>query len=862
MTAPGAKLGPYEIVSLLGKGGMGEVWKARDPQLGRDVAIKVSAQEFTDRFEREARAIAALNHPNVCTLYHIGPNYLVMELIEGPTLADRIAQGPIPLEEALGIAKQIAAALEAAHEKAIVHRDLKPANVKIKPDGSVKVLDFGLATAGAEPELDSNSPTMMPGTVAGMILGTAGYMSPEQARGQKADKRADIWAFGVVLYEMLTGKRLFDGATVTDSLAAILRAEPDLTQVPERTRRLLARCLEKDPRNRLRDIGDAMALVDEPGFGHAATSRVGLSWMAAVTIPTVLLAILAFIHFRETPPVEQSLRYEIAPPGATAAEYPALSPDGRFLAVVANNGGPDQLWVRAMDTLQSRALPGTDGATYPFWSPDGAYLGFFTEGKLRKIAVAGGPPQTLCDAAAGRGGAWNRDGVILFSPGPASAIFRVSAAGGIPVPATKLPGNGNSAAGNRFPVFLPDGIHFLYNAGSDKPDEAGVFIGALNGSAAVRLVPDNTNALYAPPIAPRGTAHILFRRENTLMAQSFDAKSLNTIGEIFPVAEQVPISVNVGFGAFSVSENGILAFRSGDATTARELIWMDRIGKRLGTASGKPGEFFQMNISPDEKTVALQIGDNSKSDIWLQDLERGVLSRFTFRPGVNRNAIWSSDGNRLVYAVQNLGAYSFDIYQKAAGGNGQEELLLHTGINGFPLDWSPDGKWIVYQQTDQKTGLDLWLLPLDGDRTPVPYLQTPFDEQNARFSPDGKWMVYQSNESGRSQIYVQSVPASGTKYQISASGGTVPKWRRDGKELFYMSADRKLMAVPMKLGATVEAGTPQALFPLPPTGNNIYAPLRDGQRFLVNVAAGGDAAAIQAITVVTNWERSLAPQGR
>jgi hypothetical protein len=421
--------------------------------------------------------------------------------------------------------------------------------------------------------------------------------------------------------------------------------------------------------------------------------------------------------------------------------------------------------------------------------------------------------------------------------------------------------NGGAAEGYRFPVFLPDGVHFLYSVDSDKLDAGGVFAGSLDGAPAVRVLPDRGNALYAPPSAPGAAAHLLFRREDTLMAQPFDATRLKTLGDMFPIADQVTNSVNTGFGAFSVSENGVLVYRSGGAVSDRELVWMDRAGKRLSVV-GKPCDFGTMAVSPDEKTVAVTVRNGSQGDIWLEDLGRSVLSRFTFHAGVSRFPVWSPDGSRLAFAFLSSNSYSSDFYQKPAGGNGQEELVLHAGVNGLTEDWSSDGKWIVYSQTGQKTANDLWLLPMSGDRKPVPYLQTPFDEVNARFSPDGKWIAYQSNESGQFHVYVQTVPLSGAKYQISTSGGNSPRWRRDGRELFYVSADQKLMAVPIKLGATIEAGTPQPLFPLSPfpgfsSINSFYQPMRDGQRFLVNVPAGGEAAAAPPFTVVTNWKAAF-----
>ena len=894
--APGTRLGVYEVTAQIGEGGMGQVYRARDTKLNRDVAIKVLLPAVANdpdrlaRFSREAQVLASLNHPNIAHIYGVedadGTRALVMELVEGPTLADRIAQRPIPLDEALPIAKQIAEALEAAHETGIIHRDLKPANIKVRPDGTVKVLDFGLAkamepAAGSSPSM-SMSPTLTTPamTQAGMILGTAAYMSPEQAKGRPVDKRSDIWAFGCVLYEMLTGRRAFEGEDVSDTLAFILTKEPDWTALPATApaplRKLLRRCLEKDRKRRLADAADARLEIDEaltapsieasiPGSLHPSTlanlstpSRV-LPWAVASALGLGLaVVLLLWAPWREAPPTQLSVRFQIPPPGTSAAEMFTLSADGRHLAFIANTGGPNQLWLRDMEVLDSRALAGTDGARYPFWSPDGGYLGFFAQGKLKKISIAGGPPQTLCDATDGRGGTWNRDGVIVFSAGPTSPLVRVSAAGGVPAPVTTLV-TGDSGGGHRFPVFLPDGVHLLYTAGSGKPESAGLYLGALDGGTSVRLLPDGTNALYAPPATAGGNGYLIFRREETLMAQPFDAKALKSTGEMFPIAAQVPTSVNIGFGAFSVSASGALVYRAGGFVANRALVWMDRAGKRLGVVA-KPGALGAFagasRLSPDEATVAVTINNGSQSDIWLQDLKRDVSARFTFGPGFNRNQVWSPDGKRVVFArFPEAGAV--DIYQKSSAGTGQEELLLHAGVNGVPLDWSPDGKWIVYQQSDQKTALDLWLLPLEGDRKPIPYLQTPFNEANGAFSPDGRWMAYQSNESGQDQIYVQTIPASGAKYQISNAGGVQPTWRRDGKELFYVSTDQKLMAVPIVLGARVEPGTPQALFPS--GGLTAYAPTRDGQRFLVNVPAGAEGTAAPPITVVLNWTAGLKP---
>ena len=654
---------------------------------------------------------------------------------------------------------------------------------------------------------------------------------------------------------MLTGQRLFTGEDIGTVLAAVITEAPRLDHVPARMRPLLQRCLEKDPRNRLRDIGDVGLLLD--GAVQTVPPRVSWWWPAAVAAFFAIASGIAVVHFREGPRAWQSLRYQIPPPGSTPAQVFALSPDGKYLAFVASDDGPSRLWVGAMDALAARALPGTNGATYPFWSPDAQYLGFFAQGKLQKIAVAGGPVQTLCEAISGRGATWNRDGVILFSAGPTTPIFRVPSAGGVPTPATTLASG--SLEGHRFPWFLPDGHHFLYNSEADKPDAAGLFAGSLDGAAPVRLLSDQTQALYAPPAAAGGSGFLVFRREGTLMAQSFDPSALRTKGEPVPIAEHVAAGANNDFGAFSLAANGTLIYRAGGLAANRELVWVDRTGKRLGTAT-KPAaiskEFF--SLSPDEKTLAMGIDINGTptADLWLEDLGRSVLTRFTFRAGINTNPTWSPDSRQVAFALVSPGGFSTDIYRQTVANGSGEELLLHAGVNGYPSDWSPDGRFLVYQQEEAKTGNDLWLLPLGGDRRPILYLRTVFNEVSAQFSPglEGpRWMAYLSDESGVDQIYIQAVPATGAKYQISTAGGTIPHWRWDGTELYYISADQKLMAVPVRLGASVQIGTPHELFTN--ARMNGFVPTRDG-RFLINVAAN-DVSAVAPITVVTNWQAGL-----
>lgn len=556
-----------------------------------------------------------------------------------------------------------------------------------------------------------------------------------------------------------------------------------------------------------------------------------------------LIAIgVSAMHFTQKPPVAQSVKFQIQMPGTAPTEFLALSPDGRMLAFIANSGAVDQLWVRPMDSLEARVLAGTDGASYPFWSPDSAWLGYFAHGQLSKIAVAGGPPQKLCETGQGRGGAWNRDGVIVFSPGPSSPILRVPATGGVPSPVTTVSKDGPS--GHMYPAFLPDGDHFLY----------GLYAGALKGGTPVRILAERGNALYAPPSVSGGSGYLLFRREETLMAQSFDAASLKPSGDAVAVAEQFPAGRNAGYGLFSVSGTGTLVYGTG-ANAQRQLAWIDRAGKRLGVV-GKPDRYFAPHLSPDEKSVAVSIRKSSGgSDIWVGDLSRDVRSRLTFREGESREPLWSLDGKSVVFGVRS-GSASTDFYRKPLGGNSSEELLVNAGIKGAARDFSPDGKWLPYGTQSPTTGLDLWLLPLKGDRKPVPYLQTRFNEYLGCFSPDSKWIAYEPDESGRPEVYVQAVPASSAKYQISTTGGTLPVWRRDGKELYYVGPHRKLMAVSIKNGTTIESGTPGSLFTL--RSSQAFTPSRDGQRFVVVEPAGGEEAeAAPPVTVVLNWQADL-----
>jgi serine/threonine protein kinase len=862
----GERLGPYEILEPIGAGGMGEVYKARDTRLDRMVAIKISNERFTERFELEARAVAALNHPNICTLHDVGPNYLVMEFIEGES-----PKGPMPLDEALRIARQIAEALEAAHERGITHRDLKPANIKIKPDGTVKVLDFGLAKLAATTSgSGERSPTFTIGmTEAGMILGTASYMAPEQARGKATDKRADIFAFGVVLHEMITGKRLFGGEDAGEMLAKVIRDEPDLSDAPPSVQRLLAECLQKDPRKRLRDIGDVWRLLD--GAPAAVVSgtpepspprKAEWLWPAVAAVLLLSTGALAFVHFREKPPVLAPMRFEILPPPKTSLDTFVLSPDGRKLIFVAR--GPDgrsSLWIRLMDSLQARELPGTEGATPdPGWSPDSQYVVFVSGGSLKKIDIAGGPPQTLAPVTYPAAGvSWSRQDVILY--GSKGVVNRVASSGGESSPVTVLNSQRGEVA-QILPFFLPDGKHFLYYQVVSAKDGNGIYVGSLDAKPAEqgqkRLIVSPAAAKYVDS-ASGGPGSLFFLRGEALMTQPFDARRLELAGRAVQLADRV--STNTFGGLFSVSNNGLLAYAAtgGDR---RELTWYDRAGKVLDHA-GVPTGRDELELSPDGTRVAEgRVDDRGTWGVWMLDLARGVNTRLSFEAG-GGSATWSPDGTEIVYAPG--GGQSADLYRKPANGAGQGEVILHSEGIKTPDDWSRDGRFVIYMQREKNAGTDLWVLPLQGDRKPVPYLVTPFNEAQAKFSPDGHWVVYTSNESGTKEVYVQPFPVStGGKWAVSNGGGSQPRWSRDGKELFYFAPDSTLMDVSVTTtGGTFQPGAPKPLFRAAILGGTGGAPgvawrwdiTPDGKRFLMNTSL--EEATAAPVTVVLNWQSAL-----
>lgn len=881
----GTKLGPYEIVSALGAGGMGEVYRAHDARLGREVAIKVLPTDYADdpdrlrRFEQEARASSALNHPNILSIYDVGQHdgspYVVSELLEGETLRKRLAGTRLTQRRAIDYALQIAHGLAAAHAKGIIHRDLKPDNIFITSDGRAKILDFGLAKL-TQPDGDqvlSSIPTRRVDTDPGMVMGTVGYMSPEQLKGRPVDQRSDIFSFGAILYEMLAGRRAFHGESPAETMSAILKEDPpelsnENKSISPAFERMINHCLEKDPESRFHSASDLAFTLEAISSGSGSTQTVAIpaltprrmtrremifgSVAAVAVVSAVALAVALLVpYFRHAPSEARAVRFFINPPEKAGFGPFAISPDGLRLAFIASDGsGKALLWVRPLDSPNAQPLSGTEEAIYPFWSPDSRFIGFFAGGKLKRIELSGGTVQTLCGAAIPRGGSWSSSGVIVFGPSPNEPLYQVPATGGPPAALTKLEPSRQEAS-HRWPHFLPDGRHFLYSV-LGGPQSQGIYVTSLDGKKNERLLNiPNSIAMYAAP------GYLLFRRESTLMAQAFDVDKLQLTGESFPVAEQVGFDLGTFQTYFSVSQTGVLAYSA--ATGGKtQLTWMDRGGKEIGLVA-QPANYIRPSLSPDGKRVAVDGSDlQGNRDVWLVDLASGNPTRFTFDPGQDLFAVWSPDGSRIVFGSDREGPRS--LYQRSATGASKEELLLKTDFNAYPADWSSDGRYIVYVINDPKTKIDVWVLPLFGDQKPFPFALTEASERGPRFSHDGRWLAYISDESGINQVYVESFPASGGKWQVSTSGGYHVEWRHDGKELFYVSADRKMMAVDIRAeGASFEAGAPKTLFdlrvPIFTASQAQFAVTGDGQKFLIANTFGENRS--EPITVTLNWTADL-----
>jgi tRNA A-37 threonylcarbamoyl transferase component Bud32/dipeptidyl aminopeptidase/acylaminoacyl peptidase len=887
MTLPaGARFNHYEILSPLGEGGMGEVYRASDTKLDRQVAIKVLPEAFTQdperlaRFEREAQLLAQLHHPNISSIFGLedsnGVRALVMELVEGPTLAERLESGPLPLDECLSVARQIAEALEEAHEKGIVHRDLKPQNVKASPDGKVKVLDFGLAKAldpggasASSASLLSKSPTLMHGgTQMGTILGTAAYMAPEQATGATVDRRADIWSFGVVLYEMLTGRRLFDGETVSHVLAAVLKDTPDFTalpaETPARIEDLLRRCLRKRPRERLQAIGDARVVIEEvladPSHGeHDATGSAGASpamtrasrfaWIVATTglAAAVLFAILWRGAGRGEAPSHALQAALVAPDGMGFGDTFALSPDGRRIVFDAydRKTGARALWLRALDRGEATRLAATEGGEMPFWSPDGAHIGFFAEGKLKRLDPQGGPAQVIGDAPTPRGGAWGPDGRIVFTGAFRSGLSIVPAGGGTPTPLTSLDASRKEKS-HRFPTFLPGGKSILFLAqtaeGGSPNDQSTIEALELSSGKRTRLITANSSVLFSPG------GQILFWRDGTLLAVRFDPSSLKLAGDPLTIAAPVAFTQNEQVLA-SVSNEGTLVYREGSRGTSSSLAWFDRDG--IGTQVIRDRELFQdMALSHDGKRLAFSVNSpgQGSTDLWIQDLVRGSASRLTFEEG-GEYPVWSRDDRFLYYSsdLRNDGT----IFRRTSDGTGSAGEVGATEQGFWPLAASSDGRWLVTGAMSAETDLDLLRFDL-ATKELTPLVATPFADDYPALSPDDHLLAYSSEQSGRWEVYVQALGGGSGKWQISTEGGLRPHWRADGRELFFLTRPDRLMSVEVEAGPVPRFSAPRELFRHPMEAFDV-AP--DGQRVVGLRPADGDAG--KPLTVVTNWTQRV-----
>ncbi|MBP6004044.1 MAG: serine/threonine-protein kinase [Pyrinomonadaceae bacterium] len=880
----GTKLGRYEIRTLIGVGGMGEVYRASDPKIGRDVAIKVLPADFSAdkervaRFEQEAQAAGALNHPNIIAVYDVDTQddvlYVVSELLEGEELRERLDQGSIPLRKVTEYAQQIVSGLSAAHEKGIVHRDLKPENLFITNDDRVKILDFGLAKL-REPKPDAGSSedaTRKAITNPGVVMGTVGYMSPEQVRGHATDHRSDIFSFGLILYEMITGKRAFQHETMAETMSAILKEEPEeITEsnpnISPALERIVRRCLEKKPERRFHsahDLGFALESLSAPTSSSGTNMTTAVSpigpendrspWPIRILAAAALLlligcVVLGVMYVRRPVPDERLVSFVVPPPEpASNVGSPAISPDGRTIAFNMVVDGKLHLYIRELGSFTERRLNGTDEAQAAFWSPDSRSIAFTANDKLKKVDVGGGAVQVICDAPKGFSGAWSRDGVIVFGSID-QGIRRVSASGGEVSELLPLD-ESRKETRHLFPRFLPDGRHFFYRSHNSSPtDPPEIFIASIDGKERKSLFKNSSDVYYIEP------GYLLFARDTTVMAQPFDASKLQFTGDPVPVLENVAMLTSTGRSQFSVSENGTLVYKTGGGTV-NQLRWFDRQGKEI-TKVGPPGEYSDVVLSPDGKRAAAERIDNSNRDIWMIDLERGLPTRFTFGALREDDPAWSPDGTYLVFSSNGYGDKQ-SIFRKLANGAGNDELLSDAvSVQTSGMDWSPDGKNILFANIGEKSGNDIWILPMAGEAKPYPLLKSEFNESQAHFSPDGRYFAYVSNESGREEVYIQSFPVGTGKWRVSTNGGWQPKWRRDGKELYYEAIDKKLMAVPVKLDGSVEIGSATALFQTEITvgSPNRYAVTADGQRFLINspLQSGQESP----FNVILNWTSTL-----
>jgi Tol biopolymer transport system component len=894
--APATRLGPYEIIAPLGVGGMGEVYRARDTRLERTVAIKIlPAQLSSDplrkqRFEREAKTISGLNHPHICVLHDVGSqdgiDFLVMECLEGETLAKRLEKGPLPLDQFLKFGPQIADALDKAHRSGVVHRDLKPGNIMLTAAGA-KLLDFGLAKP-SPPLTDLATLTVAPMqnspvTERGTIVGTFQYMSPEQIEGKELDSRSDIFSLGAVLYEMLTGKRAFEGKSQLSIASAILEKDPAPVSsikpmTPPALDHAIRRCLAKDPEERWqtgRDLELELKWIAEKG-SHAGASgpfvalrgiRGWLGWAGTAFTALVLFGLGLFVvsYFSHPAPHVQTIRASIPPPPNAAFSFfssvagsVAISPDGRFLAFTPEEKGrAPQLWIRALDSLESRPLAGTEYAFAPFWSPDSKWIAFFsTNGKLKKVEASGGLVEVLCDAQFGRGGTWNQDGLIIFAPNVGQPLFQVAATGGAPTPITQLDASRQENS-HRWPQFLPDGKHYLFFLRAAAPSATGLYVGTVGSNERQLLVSSPTNGLYAPP------GYLVFGQGDNLMAQPFDVARMRLTGEPALVARGASATSAANFLDFSVSQTGTLVYSSEEVAIGRQLSWHDRQGKLLSKVGPREVSSWPQ-FSPDGKRLAVRLATppGGAFDLWVYDLARGVRARMSFGALTALAPVWSRTGTQLAYAHSAPQAGGDHMYLLNADGTGKEQALEQPtveSIANYPSSWSPDGRLLLFDHQDKAGKISIWVLPLAGDRKPYPFLETQFNAQAGKFSPDGHWVAYVSNDSGRDEVYVAPFPGPGRRVQVSSSGGSQPRWRSDGRELFYLSP-QMMMMMAAELSATpgeAHVGTERSLFPVTLGGivGYLYDVTPDGQKFII--AQDTEHTSTLPLTIVTNWPEEL-----